>query len=115
MAGFSRQEQLFLAALVRNHRRAIPSDYADKLPSRLIEPLRMTLFCLRFACVLCRTRDDHSIPTFKLSGNDNMITVDFAEDWKENHPLTMTDLQQESENLSAIGLQFRVIGYPNEF
>jgi len=115
MAGFSRQEQLFLAALVRNHRRAITSDYADKLPSRLIEPLRMTLFCLRFACVLCRTRDDHSIPTFKLSGNDNMITVDFAEDWKENHPLTMTDLQQESENLRAVGLQFRVIGDPNEF
>jgi exopolyphosphatase/guanosine-5'-triphosphate,3'-diphosphate pyrophosphatase len=111
MAGFSRQEQLFLAALMRNHRRAIPSDYADKLPSRLIEPLRMTLFCLRFACVLCRTRDDSSIPAFKLSGNDNMITVDFADDWKENHPLTMTDLRQESRNLKAIGLQFRVIGH----
>ena len=38
-----------------------------------------------------------------------MITVDFAADWKEQHPLTMTDLQQESENLNAIGLLFRVI------
>jgi len=110
MAGFSRQEQLFLAALVGNHRRPIPKNYADKLPTRLIEPLRMTLFCLRFACVLCRTRDDSSIPSFKLSGSDNMITVDFAQDWKEQHPLTMTDLQQESQNLNAIGLQFRVIG-----
>jgi len=109
MAGFSRQEQLFLAALVANHRRAIPKHYADKLPTRLIEPLRMTLFCLRFACVLCRTRDDSSIPSFKLSGTDNMITVDFAADWKEQHPLTMTDLQQESENLNAVGLLFRVI------
>jgi len=110
MAGFSRQEQLFLAALVGNHRRPVPKNYADKLPTRLIEPLRMTLFCLRFACVLCRTRDDSSIPSFKLSGSDNMITVDFAPDWKEQHPLTMTDLQQESQNLNAIGLQFRVIG-----
>jgi exopolyphosphatase/guanosine-5'-triphosphate,3'-diphosphate pyrophosphatase len=110
MAGFSRQEQLFLAALVRNHRRPIPGDYADKLPTRLLEPLRMTLFCLRFACVLCRTRDDSSIPQFKLTGNDNMITVDFAREWQERHPLTMTDLRQESENLKAIGLHFRVFG-----
>jgi exopolyphosphatase/guanosine-5'-triphosphate,3'-diphosphate pyrophosphatase len=110
MAGFSRQEQLFLAALVRNHRRPIPGDYADKLPTRLLEPLRMTLFCLRFACVLCRTRDDSSIPQFKLSGNDNVITVDFAQDWQQRHPLTMTDLRQESENLKAIGLHFRVFG-----
>lgn len=110
MAGFSRQEQLFLAALVRNHRRPIPGDYADKLPTRLLEPLRMTLFCLRFACVLCRTRDDNSIPQFKLSGNDNMITVDFAQEWQQRHPLTMTDLRQESGNLKAIGLHFRVFG-----
>jgi exopolyphosphatase/guanosine-5'-triphosphate,3'-diphosphate pyrophosphatase len=109
MAGFSRQEQLFLAALVRNHRRAIPRDFADKLPTRLIEPLRMTLFCLRFACVLCRTRDAESIPAFKLSGTDNMITVDFPSDWKENHPLTMTDLAQESISLLAIDLKFRVM------
>jgi exopolyphosphatase/guanosine-5'-triphosphate,3'-diphosphate pyrophosphatase len=110
MAGFSRQEQLFLAALVRHHRRPVPENYADKLPTRLLEPLRMTLFCLRFASVLCRTRDDRSIPSFKLSGTDNVITVDFHVDWKAHHPLTMMDLRQESEQLKAIGLDFRVIG-----
>jgi exopolyphosphatase/guanosine-5'-triphosphate,3'-diphosphate pyrophosphatase len=110
MAGFSRQEQLFLAALVRHHRRPIPREYADKLPTRLLEPLRMMLFCLRFAGVLCRTRDAESVPPFMLSGTDNLITVDFPVDWKETHPLTMTDLMQESEQLKAIGLKFRVIG-----
>ncbi len=109
MAGFSRQEQLFLAALVRHHRRAVPPDFARQLPTRMHEPLRMTLFCLRFASILSRTRDDSSIPTFKLSGSDNMITVDFPDDWKINHPLTMTDLEQESNDLKSIGLQFRVI------
>jgi len=73
------------------------------------EPLRMTLFCLRFACILCRARDDSSIPSFKLSGTDNMITVNFPDGWKANHPLTMTDLEQESKGLKAIDLQFRVI------
>jgi len=109
MAGFSRQEQQFLAALVRHHRREVPRNFANQLPARMHEPLRMTLFCLRFACILCRTRDDSSIPSFKLSGTNNMLTVNFADDWKVNHPLTMTDLEQESKDLRAIKLQFRVI------
>jgi exopolyphosphatase/guanosine-5'-triphosphate,3'-diphosphate pyrophosphatase len=108
LAGFTRQEQLFLAALVQNHRRFIPGGFADKLPARLHEPLRMTLFCLRFACVLCRSREDDAIPAFRLSSGDNTVTVSFSEQWKENHPLTMYDLQQESRALDAIGLQLRI-------
>jgi exopolyphosphatase/guanosine-5'-triphosphate,3'-diphosphate pyrophosphatase len=108
MAGFTRQEQMFLAALVQNQRRAIPMGFADKLPSRLHEPLRMTLFCLRFACILCRSRVDDAIPAFRLSGTDQLITVSFPEQWREKHPLTLFDLQQESRDLEIIGLRFRV-------
>ncbi len=109
MAGFSQQEQLFLAALVRYHRRRELGNFANQLPARMHEPLRMTLFCLRIACILCRTRDDGSIPPFKLSGSDNMITVNFPDSWKVSHPLTMTDLEQESTDLNTIDIQFRVI------
>ncbi|MFC1690322.1 exopolyphosphatase, partial [Pseudomonadota bacterium] len=108
MTGFTRQEQLFLAALVRHHRRPIPRSFTDQLPTRLHEPLRMTLFCLRFACILCRSREYESIPTFRLSGGDNTITVSFPDNWSESHPLTLFDLQQESRDLEAIGLQFRI-------
>jgi exopolyphosphatase/guanosine-5'-triphosphate,3'-diphosphate pyrophosphatase len=108
MAGFTRQEQLFLAALVCNHRRPISRGFAQKLPARLHEALRMTLFCLRFSCILCRSREDKTIPSFRLSGSDNMITVSFSDQWKEVHPLTMFDLQQEAADLKSIGLQFRV-------
>ena len=108
MTGFTRQEQLFLATLVRHHRRAIPGSYTDLLPTRLHEPLRMTLMCLRFACILCRSRDDAALPSFRLSGSDNRITVGFPEEWMEAHPLTMFDLQQESRALKSIGLRFRV-------
>ncbi|MDH3924117.1 MAG: Ppx/GppA family phosphatase [Xanthomonadales bacterium] len=108
MTGFTHQEQLFLAALVRNHRRPIPRSFTDQLPTRLHEPLRMTLFCLRFACILCRSREDLAIPSFRLSGSDNRITVSFPAHWSENHPLTLFDLQQESRDLQSIGLQFRI-------
>jgi exopolyphosphatase/guanosine-5'-triphosphate,3'-diphosphate pyrophosphatase len=108
MAGFTRQEQLFLAAMVQNHRRSIPAGFADKLPTRLHEPLRMTLFCLRFACILCRSREDDAIPEFRLSGSDVMLAASFPEEWQDKHPLTMFDLRQESKDLQSIGLNFQV-------
>ena len=104
MPGFTRQEQLFLAALVGYHRRPIPRDYSDALPTRLHEPLRMTLFCLRFACILCRTRDDSAIPNFRLSGSENRLTAGFTGKWAKAHPLTLFDLHQEAVDLEAIGL-----------
>ncbi|MEE4218335.1 MAG: Ppx/GppA phosphatase family protein [Xanthomonadales bacterium] len=108
MTGFTRQEQLFLATMVRYHRRAIPREYTDLLPTRLHEPLRMLLMCLRLACILCRSRDDDSLPGFRLSGSDNRVTASFDAEWLEAHPLTLFDLKQESKALEAIGLQFRV-------
>jgi exopolyphosphatase/guanosine-5'-triphosphate,3'-diphosphate pyrophosphatase len=108
MTGFTRQEQLFLATLVRFHRRAIPREYTDLLPTRLHEPLRMTLFCLRFACILCRSRDEASLPEFRLSGGDSRITAAFDDEWMESHPLTLFDLREEAKQLAAIGLKFNV-------
>jgi len=108
MTGFTRQEQMFLATMVRYHRRAIPREYTDLLPTRLHEPLRMMLMCLRLACILCRSRDDDSLPQFRLSGSDSRITASFDQEWLEAHPLTLFDLKQESKTLDTIGLQFRV-------
>jgi exopolyphosphatase/guanosine-5'-triphosphate,3'-diphosphate pyrophosphatase len=108
MTGFTRQEQLFLASLVRYHRRPIPGNYTDLLPTRLHEPLRMTLFCLRFAGILCRSRDGQAVPEFRLGCSDNRITVVFPADWAEKHPLTLFDLQQETRALAPIGITFRV-------
>ena len=101
MPGFTRQEQGFLAALVRHHRRPVPAAFADELPSRLHEPLRITLFCLRFACILCRSRDEQAVPRFRLGGGDNMITAGFPRKWREAHPLTMFDLRQETRDLKS--------------
>jgi len=108
MTGFTRQEQMFVATLVRFHRRDIPKSYTDLLPARMHEPLRVTLVCLRFACILCRSRDSESLPRFRLSGGDNRITVGFDEAWMQAHPLTLFDLEQESRALARIGIRFQV-------
>ena len=82
MAGFTQHEQQFLAALVRHHRRAIPRDFARALPGRLREPLRLMVFCLRLACILCRTRDDSAIPELRLTLTDHEISVELAGEWQ---------------------------------
>lgn len=110
MAGFTQQEQLFLATLVRYHRREIARDFARPLPSRLHEPLRYTLFCLRLACIFCRSRDDSAIPDFRLSVSAQHLVLHLAGEWRREHPLTMTDLHRETLTLRAIGLQFALEG-----
>jgi exopolyphosphatase/guanosine-5'-triphosphate,3'-diphosphate pyrophosphatase len=108
MAGFSRQEQLFLAALVRHHRRAIPAGHAGDLPARLHLPLRQLLFCLRFAWILCRSRDRGPGPAFSLTMRDRNIRASFPGDWIDGHPLTAADLEQERTELRALGLEFEL-------
>lgn len=108
MAGFTTQEQRFLAALVQHHRRPVPRDFALRLPSRLHLPLRHVLFCLRFAWVLCRTRDTAAIPDFMLEVRDSRVFADLPAAWREAHPLTMLDLESEVVALRAIGLEFEI-------
>ena len=49
-----------------------------------------------------------ALPEFRLSGNDNRITVMFASDWAEKHPLTLFDLRQEVKTLAPIGINLRI-------
>ena len=113
MAGFSQQEQQFLATLVRHHRRAIPDKYASGLPARMHEPLRRLLFCLRFAAILCRTRDDSALPRFGVERDGHRIIVSFEPEWAMAHPLTLADLEQERVQLRVPGLYLDVsLGLP---
>ena len=55
-----------------------------------------------------RSRDSTALPEFRLSGSDNRISVVFASDWAEQHPLTLFDLQQEARSLAPIGITLNV-------
>lgn len=112
MAGFSRQEQLFLAALVGYQRRDIPSDYANQLPGRLHRALNVTLLCMRLAWIFCRTREDDAIPEFKIRLDGRTAHLAMPFDWMENHPLTIADLKYETNALTMAGLQLE-ISYPD--
>jgi exopolyphosphatase/guanosine-5'-triphosphate,3'-diphosphate pyrophosphatase len=108
MAGFSQQEQAFLSRLVRHHRREIPRRYAGNLPTRMHEPLRLLLFCLRLACVLCRTRDDDALPEIRLTRDGHHLSLRLDPRWAMAHPLTLADLDRERDQLQVMGLRLDV-------
>ena len=112
MAGFSHQEQLFLAALVGFQRRDIPENYAARLPKRLYKPLRITLLCIRLAWIFCRTREDEAIPAFRIKLAKTTVHLELPGHWMEAHPLTIADLEYEQQALRMTGLDLQ-IAYPD--
>ena len=109
MAGFSRQEQLFLAALVGFQRRDIPKDYAARLPRRLRKALRITLLCMRLAWIFCRTREDEAIPGIAITLDASRVCLTLSASWMQNHPLTIADLEYEETALQILGLQLEIV------
>jgi len=108
MAGFSHQEQLFLAALVGFQRRDIPENYAARLPKRLYKPLRITLLCIRLAWIFCRTREDEAIPAFRIKLVKTTVCLELPGHWMEAHPLTIADLEYEQQALRTTGLDLQI-------
>jgi exopolyphosphatase/guanosine-5'-triphosphate,3'-diphosphate pyrophosphatase len=104
MAGFSRQEQIFLATVVGLQRREIPIDFADRLPARMHRALTITLMCMRLSLIFCRTREDEAIPEIKVTLIDSVVQLVLPLDWKDNHPLTIADLDFEQNALQSTGL-----------
>jgi len=58
--------------------------------------------------LLHRDRGPRALPEIELRVKGRSIDVDFPKGWRENHPLTAADLEQEVEYLQATGFKLRV-------
>ena len=103
LSGFSRDQQSFLAGMVRSQRRHLDRHVVDELET-IAGPagLRLTLL-LRLAVALNRGRDPEGASTFDLVGDDDGYELTFAAGYLDEHPLTKADLLQEQDLLSQIG------------
>jgi len=113
MPGFTTTEQLFLAALVRFHRRPILGEFAQLLPSRLHLSLKQCLLCLRLACIFSRSRDSMAIPELRLKVSGKKFTIKLPQDWMRTHPLTMHDLQTEALEIRPMGIHLHIQALKN--
>jgi len=104
MAGFAREEQRTIAALIANQRRKIKPEVFDSIdPLKVSDVLRLVVL-LRLAVRLNRGRDFER-PAFVLKVKKDQIRLHFPDGWLEQHPLTLAALEDEGHYLEGFGFQ----------
>src|SRR5690606_9904015 len=108
IAGFSRQQQQFLAALVRTQRRKIPKGAFDVLPDRLLPAARHTAALLRLAVLIHRGHEADPVPRLAARADGTVLEIGFDRDWLEARPLLRADLEGEPAAMAALGMELRL-------
>ena len=100
--GYTYQEQQLLATLIRLQRRKLPQNLNKILPKPKFAPAMQLIILFRLAVLLHRSRSNTPLPKFNLKAKKNKLKLEFPENWLEDHPLTLADLEQEASYLSSI-------------
>jgi exopolyphosphatase/guanosine-5'-triphosphate,3'-diphosphate pyrophosphatase len=109
MPGFSRDDQVLVAAVVGAHRgRVGKRQFASLAPQRAEMALRLTAL-LRLAVLLHRGRERHPMSGVRLTGAGSRLIVSAPAAFAEEHPLTWRDLLQERRALQKVDLDLEVI------
>ena len=110
LAGFSRQEQQLLAAVVDMHRRKPDKTVISVLPQRYRALARYTTALLRLAVLFRRARRAESLPQMRLTASSRSLRLTLPHAWFEQHPLSEADLQQEQAPMAELGLRLELNG-----
>jgi exopolyphosphatase/guanosine-5'-triphosphate,3'-diphosphate pyrophosphatase len=105
LAGFSRQEQEFLAAIVQSHRRKPDASLFKALPTRYRVPGRRLTAVLRLAVLLRRARRQQKLPRMQLKARAETLRLSLPQAWLDAHPLTDTDLAREVSTMRELGIK----------
>lgn len=108
MSGFSRQQQQFLSALVRTHRRKVPKSAFDALPDRLLATVRRTALLLRLAVLLHRAHEADPVPQLDARADAGSLTLTLSKRWLDARPLLKTDLAGEPGDIAVLGIDLRI-------
>lgn len=105
LAGFSREEQRVLAALVRAHRRKFPAEVFAGLRVPWDRWALRLAVLLRIAILLHRPREGGVPPELRCTAQGRRIDLRFPSGWLEAHPLTAADLEEEAGFLRGADLE----------
>jgi exopolyphosphatase/guanosine-5'-triphosphate,3'-diphosphate pyrophosphatase len=105
MRGFSRNDQLRLAALIRNHRRRIDEDAYEGLSEAEAEStFRLTLL-LRLAVRLNRSRSPRAAPAPRVTAGRRSLALVFPASWLAARPMTEADFAEEAAYIDEAGYE----------
>jgi exopolyphosphatase/guanosine-5'-triphosphate,3'-diphosphate pyrophosphatase len=104
MPGFSKKDQARLAMLVLGHRGKLEKLAA--LPAS--DSLWRLVFCLRFAVLLNRTRDDRVLPAWRVKAQSRGFQLELPADWLSANPWTAAALAEEAAIWRQAGRDYTV-------
>ncbi|MEH6470057.1 MAG: Ppx/GppA phosphatase family protein [Halopseudomonas sp.] len=107
LMGFSQSEQLQLALLVRGHRRKLPLVELEAFRPMRRQVLLALCMVLRLAVLLNQSRLAEQVPQLKLQYKEEQLKLIFPIAWLDDHPLTLTKLEQEAEYLDAVDYRLK--------
>ena len=110
LAGFSRQEQELLAAVIELHRRKPDKAIIAALPMRYRQIARYTTALLRLAVLFRRARRTEPLPALQLKASSQRLRLSLPAAWLEQHPLSEADLRQEQTPMHELGLKLEISG-----
>jgi exopolyphosphatase/guanosine-5'-triphosphate,3'-diphosphate pyrophosphatase len=102
LMGFSQREQLQLAMLVRAHRRKLPLLELEQFRPKRRQILLSLILVVRLAVLLHQSRLAEQVPALTLKYREDRLQLAFPEGWLEEHPLTLTNLEQEADYLQSV-------------
>jgi exopolyphosphatase/guanosine-5'-triphosphate,3'-diphosphate pyrophosphatase len=105
LAGFSNQDQILLASIIRSHRRKFSQALFNDLPSPWNIYAPYLALVLRLAVLLHRNRHEHKLPDFKIAIIKSKVCLQFPTAWLTQSPLTHADLIQEADYLKPAGFK----------
>jgi len=105
MAGFSRDDQLALAAVIRGHRRKLSPALFAHLSPRQAERVSRLCILFRIALRLHRSRVAEPAPPVTAVAKKSRLRLSFPAGWLVERPLTQAGLEQEERMIRAIGYE----------
>ena len=105
LAGFSTQDQILLASIIRSHRRKFSLALFNDLPSPWNNYAPYLTLILRISVLLHRNRHNDELPDFKITINKSKINLQFPNAWLSLSPLTHADLIHEADYLKSAGFK----------
>lgn len=111
LRGFSREYRDFLSALVRCHRRRVPTELLAALAGsfpRAVERASRLVLLLRLAVRLHRGRGAITLPAVQLGVAGSTVRLGFPPGFLAAHPLLRADVEDEATILGPLGFQLEL-------
>lgn len=105
MPGFSNQQKLVMATLIRLHRRKISKNVLANLTERQYEVVVQLLVIMRLSVVFARNRYFEPVPIESLKWQKKTVSIEIDKEWLIDHPLIKADLKDEQKQWPNMGVE----------